>query len=229
MTRRPAPSFLLIVVTVSAALGVAWAASETTRVMGSIDIAAGEHTGNLQTVNGSIRVGDNAVVGDAHTVNGSIALASHASAAELKTVNGSVRLEQDARVSGDVHTVNGKVSLGSGAEVAGGVRNVNGKIRIAAAHVGGGIDTVTGGIDLGPDARIDGGIHVQKDTNSFHSGAESIPRVVIRSGSVVGGTLNFERPVQLYVSDRATIGPVQGATAIRFSDDHPPESAAPSD
>lgn len=228
MTRQPGAVFLLIVLTVSAALGVAWAASETTQVMGSIDIAAGEHTGNLLTVNGSIRVGENAVVGDAHTVNGSITLESHASAAELKTVNGAVRLDEDARVSGDVHTVNGKVSLENGADAAGGLRNVNGRVRVAAAHVGGRIDTVTGDIDLGPDARVDGGIHMEKD-NSTHNGSERIPRVVIRSGSVVGGTLNFERPVQLYVSDRATIGPVQGATPIRFSGDHPPESPASSD
>ena len=228
MTRRPTLVFLLIVLTVSTALGVARAASETTRVLGSIDIAAGEHAGDLRTVNGSIHVGENAVVGDAHTVNGSITLGSHASAAELKTVNGSVRLDDDARVSGEVHTVNGQVSLEHGADVAGGLRNVNGAIRVAAAHVGGRIDTVTGGIDLGPDARVDGGIHMEKD-NSDHTGSESIPRVVIRSGSVVGGTLAFERPVQLYVSDRATIGRVEGASPIRFSGDHPPVSSAPSD
>jgi DUF4097 and DUF4098 domain-containing protein YvlB len=221
MTRRPGLVFLLIVLTVSAALGVAWAASETTRVMGSIDIAAGEHTGDLSAVNGSIRIGENALVGNARTVNGSITLASHASAAELKTVNGSVRLQEDARVSGDVQTVNGKLSLETGADVAGALKNVNGLIRVAAAHVGGRIDTVTGGIDLGPDARVDGGIHVEKDTSSFNTGSESIPRVVIGPGSVLGGTLNFERPVQLYVSDRATIGRVEGATAIRFSGDHP--------
>lgn len=221
MTRQPGAVFLLIVLTVSAALGVAWAASETTQVMGSIDIAAGEHTGDLRTVNGSIRVGENAVVGNARTVNGSISLAARASAAELKTVNGSVRLAEDARVSGAVQTVNGKVSLENGADVAGELGNVNGLIRVAAAHVGGRIDTVTGNIDLGPDARVDGGIHLEKDTSSDRDNAERIPRVVIRPGSVVGGRLDFERPVRLYVSDRATIGRVEGATPIRFSGDQP--------
>jgi DUF4097 and DUF4098 domain-containing protein YvlB len=221
MTRQPGPVYLLIVLTVSGALGVAWAASETTRVMGSIDIAAGEHTGDLRTVNGSIQVGQNAVVGSARGVNGSISLAAHASAAELRTVNGSVRLDEDARVSGAVETVNGKLSLENGADVAGGLRNVNGEIRVAAAHVGGRIHTVTGDIDLGPDARVDGGIHVAKDTGSHDDGSERIPRVVIRPGSVIGGTLDFERPVQLYVSERATIGRVEGATAIRFSGDQP--------
>jgi DUF4097 and DUF4098 domain-containing protein YvlB len=223
MTRQPGVVFLLIVLTVSGALGVAWAAAETTRVMGSIDIAAGEHCGDLSTVNGSIRVGANAVVGNARTVNGSISLAAHASAAELRTVNGSVRLAEDARASGAVQTVNGKLSLDSGADVAGGLRNVDGQIRVAAAHVGGRIDTVTGSIDLGPDARIDGGIHMEKDTSSHHDGSQRIPRVVIRPGSVIGGTLSFERPVQLYVSDRASIGPVEGATPSHFSGEQPPD------
>jgi hypothetical protein len=38
----------------------------------------------------------------------------------------------------------------------------------------------------------------------------------------VKGTLRFERPVELYVSDRATIGPVEGATPVKFSGDRPP-------
>jgi hypothetical protein len=46
MARRPGLVFLLIVLTVSAALGVAWAAAETTQVMGSIDIGAGEPSPN---------------------------------------------------------------------------------------------------------------------------------------------------------------------------------------
>jgi hypothetical protein len=38
---------------------------------------------------------------------------------------------------------------------------------------------------------------------------------------VIGGSLKFERPVKLYVSDRARIGPVEGATAISFSGQRP--------
>ena len=63
-----------IVLTMNAALGVVWAASETSKVMGSIEIAAGEHTGDVTTVNGSVQVGPNAVVGRAKTVNGSYPL-----------------------------------------------------------------------------------------------------------------------------------------------------------
>jgi hypothetical protein len=49
-----------------------------------------------------------------------------------------------------------------------------------------------------------------------------VPRIVIGPGATIEGELRFERVVQLYVSDRATIGPVVGATAIRFSGDAPP-------
>jgi DUF4097 and DUF4098 domain-containing protein YvlB len=222
MAVRDGYVFGWIVLTMSAALGVAWAASETSRVMGSIEVAAGEHTGDLSTVNGSVHVAENAVVGHAKAVNGSIELESHASAAELHTVNGSVDLQEGAQVDGDVHTVNGRINLENGADVRGSLKNVNGRIRVAAAHVGGAIETVTASLELGPNARVDGGIHMEKDTG-YHESGNPPPRVVVLPGSVIGGTLNFERPVKLYVSDRATIGPVQGATAVRFSGDSPPK------
>jgi hypothetical protein len=38
----------------------------------------------------------------------------------------------------------------------------------------------------------------------------------------VQGDLRFERKVRLLVSDKATIGPVTGATAVPFSGDSPP-------
>jgi hypothetical protein len=61
------PSHLVIaltILTLRAASSLA-AGSQTSRVMGSIDIGAGEHSGDVSTVNGSIRVGDDAVVGRA--------------------------------------------------------------------------------------------------------------------------------------------------------------------
>ncbi len=193
-------------------------------VMGSISVNAGEHRGDLATVNGSIRIGESAVVGQAHTVNGSVTLEPHATAADVKTVNGSVHLNEAAQVSGRVHTVNGSLSLARNANVTGALANVNGGIRVNAAHVGGDVETVNGGIEIGPDAHVDGGVMVRKD-HSDHwddSGSRSRPRVVIGPGSVVKGTLRFERPVELYVSDRATIGPVEGATPVKFTGDHPP-------
>lgn len=221
MIARNGYVFGWLVLTMNAASGVVWAAAETSRVMGSIEVAADEHTGDLSTVNGSVQVGDNAVVGRARTVNGSVKLGPHASAAEAVTVNGAIHLQEGVQVSGDVHTVNGGLTLENGADVRGNLKNVNGRIRVAAAHVGGGITTVTGSVELGPNARVDGGIHVEKGSGS-HESENPPPRIVVGPGSVVGGTLDFERPVKLYVSDRATIGPVQGATPVKFPGDRPP-------
>ena len=208
---------------VSAACQPAGDGTETSKVMGDVTVAAGEHAGDVSSVNGSLHIRENAVVTTAHTVNGSIVLEPHASAAELKTVNGSIRLEPGARVSGDARTVNGGLSLADGAEVGGQLGNVNGPIRVAAAHVGGGVDTVAGGIELGPDARVDGGIHVHKDNSVLSWDGSNAPRIVVGPGSHVGGTLNFERKVSLYVSEQATIGPVQGATAVKYSGARPPD------
>jgi hypothetical protein len=212
-----------VILGVGAACNIVGAA-ETSKVMGSIEVSAGEHAGDVSTVNGSIRIGENAVVGSAQAVNGGITLGRQARAAALETVNGSIELAQQAQVSGKVHTVNGRLSLADGAEVGGALGNVSGAIRVAAAHVGGGIDTVSGGIDLGPNARVEGGIHVRKsDGWSLSFGLGDVPRIVIGPGTVVGGTLNFERKVSLYVSDKATIGPVQGATAVKYSGARPPD------
>src|SRR2546423_14607162 len=60
------------------------------KVMGSIDIGADQHSGDISTVNGSIRIGENAVVGRADTVNGSISVVRHATAAKSVTCNGSI-------------------------------------------------------------------------------------------------------------------------------------------
>ena len=225
MIRSGAVLAAVTVLTGCAACCVARAADTAiSKVMGSIDIGADQHTGDVSTVNGSIHIGENAVVGQADTVNGSITVGRHATAAKLVTVNGSIHLNEAVRVTGTVQAVNGTLTVANGADVAGRLANVNGAIRVAAAHVGGLIDTATGDIELGPNAHVDGGIHVEKDSGWFHIWFwfDDIPRVVVGPGSVVGGTLSFERSVKLYVSDRATIGPVEGATAVRFSGDHPP-------
>src|SRR6266850_1509337 len=194
MIRSGAVFAAVTVLTGCAACCVARAADTAiSKVMGSIDIGADQRTGDVSTVNGSIHIGE------------------------------------AVRVTGTVQAVNGSLTVANGADVAGRLANVNGAIRVAAAHVGGLIDTVTGDIELGPNAHVDGGIHVEQDSNSsswfhvwFWFWSDDTPRVVVGPGSVVGGTLRFERTVKLYVSDRATIGPVEGATAVRFSGDRPP-------
>lgn len=173
------------------------------KVNGSIQVAAGRKVDqNVSTVNGSITIGEGASVKDADTVNGSITLGQHATATKLSAVNG-------------------RLTLDSGANVTGAVGNVNGDIRLSGAHVAGGIRTINGDIDIGANSRVEGGILVEKPSMSWFSWKGKPPRVVIGPGAVVQGTLKFEREVHLYVSDRATIGPVEGAMVVKFSGETP--------
>jgi hypothetical protein len=203
------------------------AAAETgdiSKVNDSIRVDGGEHVGNVSTVNGSIHISENAVVGSVHTVNGSVNLDAHVTAEKVDTVNGGIHLGDGVQVHGLVHSVNGGLHVSDNATVTGSLTNVNGSIRVSSAHIQGSIDTASGGIDLGPNAQIDGGITVEKD-NSWHFGfwdANHLPKIIVRPGTVVKGPLHFLRPVELYVSDQAKIGPVDGAEVHKFSGDYPP-------
>jgi DUF4097 and DUF4098 domain-containing protein YvlB len=189
-------------------------------INGSVRVPAGEHSGAVGTVNGAVEVGESAVVEKVSDVNGPIELGAHASASSVDAVNGTVSLGEAVRVSGGVETVNGEIKLGRGVEVGGAVRNVNGHIVLNGAHVGGGLRTVGGDIDVLGGSRVEGGIVVEK-SGWFNTDLKK-PRIVIGPGATVQGNLHFERPVQLYVSDKASIGPVSGATPVTFSGEQPP-------
>jgi len=107
--------------------------------------------------------------------------------------------------------------------VSGKVSNVNGGIALTAAHVGGGIETTSGDIDVGANSHVDGGILVNQDNSWFHFGVSRDPRIVIGPHAVVQGDLVFKRTVQLYVSDSATVGKIDGAKPIKFTGDKPPQ------
>jgi len=204
------------------AWGTASAAdADRSTVLGTIHVAAGEHSGDATTVNGSVEIGENAIVKRVETVNGGITLHAQAAAASLETVNGSAHVEQGARVAGSVHLVNGKITLDREADVGGRLTNVNGSIELTGAHAGGGIETTTGDISVGANSRVEGGILVDNQTGI--SLMHRVPRIVIGPGTVVKGKLTFMREVKLYVSDKATIGPVEGATPNRFSGEKAPE------
>lgn len=193
------------------------------RVNGDVRVAAGQPAADASTVNGSIDIAADATVGDATTVNGSVTLGARARAASLETVNGKVTVGEGAQVSGGVTTVNGAITLHAGADVAGAVTNVNGRLQLEAAHVGGGIHTVGGDVTVGAGSRVEGGIEFRPTTGFSISFVKRAPVIVIGPGAVVQGPLKFAREVKLYVSDRATIGEVSGAEAVRFSGDRPPE------
>jgi hypothetical protein len=195
---------------------------ESTKVNGSIDVPAGKAPGAVATVNGSIHVGDNATITSATTVNGSVHLGDHATATSLNSVNGSIALGSGAHASGSVSSVNGELTLAEGAEISGSLSNVNGKITLSAARVAGGIKTVNGSMNISGASHVANGILVEKPSSELIQMTRSVPRIVIGPGATVQGELRFERTVQLYVSDRAVIGTVTGATAIPFSGDSAP-------
>src|SRR5258708_32992392 len=113
----------------------------------------------------------------------------------------------------------GGVTLPNGGEIAGSLVNVNGKIRLSSGHVAGGIKTVNGNVSIMGSSHVEGGILVEKPNSVLFNSED--PVIVIGPGAVVQGDLRFERRVKLYVSDKATIGTVTGATPIMFSGDNP--------
>jgi hypothetical protein len=188
------------------------------KVLGSVTVEAGQHAGNVSSVNGSVHIGDHAVVRKASTVNGSLDLGDQTQADELDTVNGGIHLGAGSHVGGKVETVNGGIHLAQGAQVDGHLSNVNGSITLDDAHVAGGIGTVSGDITVGAGSHVEGGILVEKPSEGwFHWGSERKPVIVIGPHAVVQGTLEFRREVELKVSDSAQIGPVKGATVEKFS------------
>jgi len=204
------------------ACGESTNSDESTKVNGSIEVPAGRQASAVATVNGSIQIDDNAAITSATTVNGNVHLGNHATAASLNSVNGSIILGTGAHVSGSASSVNGELNLKDGAEISGSLSNVNGKITLTAAHVAGGIKTVNGSMNVIGASHVENGILVEKPSSELLQMVREVPRIVIGPGATVQGDLRFERTVQLYVSDKATIGTVTGATAIGFSGDAPP-------
>ena len=196
--------------------------NDSTKINGSVHVPAGKQPGAVATVNGTIHIDDNAAITSATTVNGSVNLGDHGTATSLKSVNGTITLGSGAHVSGSVASVNGELTLDDGADVAGSLSNVNGKITLTAAHVRGGIKTVNGSMTIAGASRVEGGILVQKPSGELMQSSRDVPRIVIGPGASVQGELRFERTVQLYISDKATVGTVTGATPIPFTGDSPP-------
>lgn len=204
--------------------------ADASAVNGSIHVAANARAGDASAVNGSVHVASGAHVADATTVNGDIALGENTTANEATTVNGSIALAHGAKVAGDVTSVNGTLDLADGAAVGGALTNVNGGITVDGAQISHGITTVNGDISITGHAVVNGGIKVHKSKSGFlgihfGSGNKHEPRIVIGPGATVNGALDFERKVDLYISDQAHVaGPISGATAVKFSGAQPPGS-----
>jgi hypothetical protein len=247
MTRHLFPTILAAAIAAGFA-GAALATGEQpiSSVMTSINVDAGQRAGEITNVNGSIHIGENAVVGHVHDVNGSISADRGSRAVSLGTVNGAVHVGSGAHVAEAVHTVNGSITVDPDADVAGSVSavngsitvssthvggevsNVNGVIRILSSHVGGNVSGMNGGIEIGANSRVDGELRVRRSDNGWSNWWSflfwrSPPRIVIGPGAVVSGALVFDLEVRLYVSDHATVGPIKGTAAIKFSGSRPPD------
>lgn len=188
-------------------------------VNGSIHIEAGATTKDVETVNGSVQIEGRSSVGKVTTVNGGIALGESAKADSVETVNGKVSLASGAHVAGNITAVNGTLSLERGAGVEGGMTNVNGKMIIEGAHIGRDLVTTNGDITLRAGSRVDGGIVVKKQNSGLLHWHRRNPRIVIGPDAVVTGRLRFEQEVDLYLSDRAKVGAIEGATPVMLTTD----------
>ena len=86
--------------------------------------------------------------------------------------------------------------------------------------------TVGGDVELREGAVIDGDLIVEKPSSwSWGKDKSRKPRIVIGPGSRVGGTIELEREVELFISESAEVGGVSGVMsmddAVRFSGDSP--------
>lgn len=182
-------------------------------------------SGKLSTVNGSIQVGQNATIQSAETVNGGIRVGASTQAADLKTVNGSIEIEDQARVGGSVTAVNGRIALGPNSTVARSLSNVNGEIALSGGRVEGQVSTVSGSVDLSNGASIGGDLVIEEPSGFSWGKDKRKPRIVIGPGCRIEGVIRADREIELYISDRAEVGGVEGkvsmADAVRFSGDRP--------
>ncbi len=220
--RRLHATFMLAALALTLPLLASAYQADISKVNGAVRVDAGQQAGDVSTVNGAVYIGDDASVHEASTVNGAIELGDRAQAIELSTVNGAITLGSGSKVSGEVTGVNSRIRLSKGAEAGGELVNVNGKIVLDEAHVAGGITTVGGDITIGANSRVEGGILVKKPHFGwFHWGSGRTPVIVIGPHAIVQGTLEFQQEVVLKVSDSAQIGPVKGATVVKFSGANP--------
>ncbi len=198
-----------------------------TSVNGSISV--GEDavvTGGLTTVNGKIRVDEGASIENAKTVNGSIRLSDKVMSEDITTVNGSITVGEGATVDGSITAVNGRITVNKGSSVMRDIENVNGRIELIAVQAAADLTTVNGDVELRDGTVLEGDLVVEKPHGMNWGKSKSRkPRIIIGPGSRVGGTIELEREVELFISESAEVGGVSGVMsmddATRFSGDSP--------
>lgn len=194
-------------------------------INGNVSIGAGASVaGGVHTVNGTVDVENEAAIEEAETVNGNLLIGAGVRSHTLSSVNGSIRVAENVTVDGDVTAVNGRIGIGPGSRVTRNVRSVNGAIKLDGTDIAGNLETVNGDVTLANGAVLHGDLIVEKPSGWGTSRSHK-PQVVIGPGSSVLGRLRLERPVDLFISESAGVGGVEGAMrladAVRFSGDRP--------
>jgi DUF4097 and DUF4098 domain-containing protein YvlB len=234
--------YLVIALLIGLATWSARADNDVSKVNGAVRVEAGQTVGDVSSVNGSVRVEDGVTAQDVETVNGSIHIGERSRVRSIETVNGgisvgdgthaqsvesvngTIKLGRQVQVAGDMTTVNGSTSAAQGAEVRGNVETVNGRIELDAARVGGQLRTRNGDVTVGANSHVSGDLVVEKVNRGWFNSNKRNPKIVIGPNAIVEGTLRFHREVDLYVSNTAKIGKVEGATPRRFSGSEPNEA-----
>ncbi|MGB5332086.1 MAG: hypothetical protein WBM80_00845 [Woeseiaceae bacterium] len=196
-------------------------------VNGSITV--GENavvTGTVKTVNGTIRVDEGASIEAASTVNGGVRLSDKVKSESLNTVNGSIKVGENAAVDGEIQAVNGRITVDAGSTIKDGVSNVNGQIELTGTEVGADLKTVNGDITLEGESVVKGDLIVEKNSGwGWGKSKSRKPRIIIGPGSRIEGKIILKREVELFISDTAEVGGVEGEMsmddAVRFSGDRP--------
>lgn len=197
-----------------------WSGDNNT-VNGEITVGAGAIVeGSMRTINGDISLAAGAQTGHLTTVNGDIRLAENAKSDGLTAVNGNLTLGKDATIQNDVATVNGSILTAPGAHIGGDAAVVNGNIALCNSQVAGNLKFVNGTVLLAENSAVQGGITAKKPTDNGEQDKPP-PVVVIGPHARVGGTITFERPGVLFVSDSATIHAVVGTSVLTFSGSAP--------
>lgn len=221
-----APAFADSSINKSIKIGSGETTDGASSVNGSISVGSDATvTGGISTVNGSIRVDSGARIKSASTVNGGVRLGDNVEADDLETVNGTIVVGESGEVDGSIEAVNGRIAVGTGSTVDSDVENVNGEIELTGSKIGGDVSTVSGDIYLIDQTTVSGDIIVEKPGGWGWGKKKRTPKIVIGPGSTVEGVINVEYEVELYISESADVGGVEGKMsmddAVRFSGDKP--------
>ena len=175
------------------------------KVMGDIEVSAGDSVGSLRTVNGSIELEHNAQAESVQTTNGRLRIGDFVVVDELATVNGDIRAGQSLKVSGDVRTVNGSIKLKANSRVSESVKTVNGSIELQFTTVGEDVTTTNGDIEL-EGSVVKGDIIFQDVGDGWNNSSK--PTLRVDADSEIKGTIYIRREVTLRISEDASVGEI---------------------